>query len=46
MWADVLRHGYVTLCYGQGDQIGWIFASWAIVYFGQNFLKIIDQPQI
>jgi hypothetical protein len=22
---------------GQGDQIGWIFAHWVIVYFGQFF---------
>jgi hypothetical protein len=32
-------------CWGQGDQIGQIFASCIIVYFGQIYFKITEVAQ-
>jgi hypothetical protein len=32
--------------YSQGDQIGRIFANWAIVFFGQFSLKIAGFAQL
>jgi hypothetical protein len=34
------------LSWGQGDQIGLIFAHWAIVFFWPVFLKITEVTQI
>jgi hypothetical protein len=31
-------------CYGQGDEIGRIFAYWAIVYFDQFFENFKSSP--
>jgi hypothetical protein len=43
-WADIKMNLRVTLS-GQGDDVGRIFAYWAIVYFSR-LLKITEKANI